>query len=63
MPVFALARARKNRTNGVKKESGLCYFTTGFTENTGNARIVSNHQIRDFIRDIRETRGKYMFLV
>jgi hypothetical protein len=26
--------------------------------NTGKARIVSNKKIRDFIRDIRVTRGK-----
>jgi len=35
----------------------------GFTENTGNARIVSNNKIRDFIRDIRDIRGKYMVQV
>ena len=36
--------------------SGLCYFTTvpmaiWNTESTGNARIVSNNNLRDFISD------------
>ena len=33
-------------------------FTTDFSENTGNARIVSINNIRDFIREIREIRGE-----
>jgi hypothetical protein len=30
----------------------------GITENTGNARIISNNNIRDFIRETREISGK-----
>ena len=46
----------------------MCYFTTvsmaiGISENSGNARIVPNNNIRDFIRDTREIRGEYMVLV
>jgi len=29
----------------------LCYFTTDFTDNTGNGRVVSNNGIRQFIGD------------
>ena len=36
----------------------LSDFTTDFKENTGNARIVSNNNIRDFIRETREIRGE-----
>lgn len=40
----------------------------GISESTGNTRIYSNNNIRDFIRDPdgyrdREIRGKYMVLV
>ena len=38
--------------------SGLCYFTTDYTESMGNARIVSNNNLRGFISDIRETSGE-----
>jgi len=41
----------------------MYYLTTEFTENTGNARIVSNNKIRDFICEIRGIRGKYLVLV
>ena len=34
------------------------FLTTDFSENTGNARIVSINNIRDFIREICEIRGK-----
>jgi hypothetical protein len=33
-------------------------FTTGFTESTEIARIISNNKIRDFICVIRGIRGK-----
>ncbi len=46
----------------------MCYFTTDFSESTGYARMVSNNNIRDFIRDPdshrdRGIRGKYILQV
>ena len=44
---------RKNRG-----ELMVLILTTDFTENTGNARIVSKNKIREFIRALRGIRGE-----